>query len=72
MSSTLICNKTHTNKCEGAVNWWCRPSDNKSFPKCSTPHREAVTECERVNRTYGVTSDVAPSWIDPTYCGEVW
>ncbi len=66
------CNKTHTGDCEGEVVFWLRPSDRTSWPKCERHADEAAAEFERINETYGVTSDVAPDWIDPTYCGEVW
>jgi hypothetical protein len=72
MSNTLICNKTHTNECGGEVTYWTRPSDSKSFPKCAKHHEKAVTEFERIDRTYGITSNVPPAGFDPLACGEVW
>jgi|TARA_B100001105_G_scaffold236278_1_gene211992 hypothetical protein len=79
----LICNKQQRppqhgeqqhgeDTCAGEVTYWTRPSDFKSFPKCAKHHGEAVTEFDRINQTYGLTSDVAPDWIDPTYAGEQW
>jgi hypothetical protein len=87
MTTALICNKDRPPQhgehqhgehqhgevtCAGEVTYWTRPSDFKSFPKCAKHHDEATTEFDRINRTYGVTSDVAPQWIDPSYAGEQW
>ena len=70
--TVLTCNKESNIPCIGEVTYWVRPSDFKSFPKCAKHHDEAVTEFDRINDTYGVTSDVAPQWIDPSYAGEQW
>jgi hypothetical protein len=72
MSNTLICNKTHTNECEGEVTGWLRPSDWAVWPKCAHHLALAIVEHERIERTYGVTSDVPPVGFDPSACGEVW
>jgi len=65
------CNKAGPD-CEGDVTYWLRPSDYSSWPKCAYHYNEAAHEFDRVNRLYGVTSDVAPAGFDPGACGEVW
>ena len=65
------CNKAGPD-CEGPVTYWTRPSDYSSWLKCAHHQDQANGLFDRVNRTYGVTSDVAPGWIDPSVCGEVW
>jgi hypothetical protein len=70
---TITCNNDYgKGTCQGKITTWTRPSDLKSFPKCAKHHDEAVTEFDRINQTYGLTSDVAPDWIDPSYAGEQW
>ena len=67
------CNKDYgEGTCEGEITMWDRPSDWKTFPKCAKHLAEAVQEFERINRTYGVTSDVPPPDFDPLACGERW
>ena len=70
-TEVMTCNKAGPD-CEGDVTYWLRPSDYSSWPKC--PHHLALAtkEHERIERTYGVTSDVPPAGFDPTACGEVW
>jgi len=73
MTTTITCNKDYgEGTCEGEITFWDRPSDWKAFPKCSKHYAEAVKEFERINRTYGVTSDIAPDWFDESACGEDW
>ena len=72
-TTTITCNKDYgKGTCGGEITFWDRPSDWKTFPKCAKHAAEAVKEFERINRTYGVTSDIAPDWIDPTFAGERW
>ncbi len=72
-TTTITCNKDYgKGTCGGEITFWDRPSDWKTFPKCAKHAAEAQTEFERINRTYGVTSDIAPDWIDPTFAGERW
>ena len=71
MSEPLKCNKASPD-CEGEVGYWLRPSDYSTWPKCAYHNALATKEHARIERTYGVTSDVAPAGFDPTACGEVW
>ncbi len=72
-TTTITCNKDYgKGTCGGEITFWDRPSDWKAFPKCAKHAAEAQTEFERINRTYGVTSDVPPAGFDPTACGEEW
>lgn len=40
--------------------------------RCDHHWELRLIEQERIERVYGVTSDVAPSWIDESYIGERW
>ena len=72
MSTEVVtCNKAGPD-CEGEVTGWLRPSDWSVWPKCAHHLALAVVEHERIERTYGVTSDVSPVGFDPSACGEVW
>lgn len=73
MSEPLRCNRDlDDGKCRGEVGFWTRPSDWTAWPYCSKHAAEAQTEFERIDRLYGVTSDVPPAGFDPTACGEEW
>ncbi len=72
MSDTLTCNKDYgQGTCEGEITVWTRPSDWKGFHKCSKHLAEAISEHERIVRTYGL-GDAPPVGFDPTFCGERW
>ena len=71
LSENLVCNRRGSD-CEGEVTGWLRPSDWSVWPKCAHHLALAVVEHERIERTYGVTSDVSPVGFDPSACGEVW
>jgi len=66
----LTCSDARKGGCKGEVTQWLRPSDWTSWPKCETHLDEAQAEFERIEATYGVTSDVAPAWFDPADAGE--
>jgi hypothetical protein len=42
------------------------------FPRCDRHWDERLVEQDRINVTYGPSSDVAPGWIDESYAGERW
>jgi len=69
--SDLTCNRAGPD-CEGEIGVWLRPSDYNTWPKCAYHLALATKEHERIERTYGVTSDVPPAGFDPGACGEVW
>ena len=47
MTTTITCNKDYgEGTCEGKITFWDRPSDWKTFPKCSKHYAEAVKEFE--------------------------
>ena len=60
-------------ECDGPVGYRDALSGTgKRFPRCDRHWGARLVEQDRIERTYGVTSDVAPSWIDESYAGETW
>lgn len=59
--------------CRGPIEYrFAMSSTGVSFPRCDKHFDRALKDYERVNETYGVNSDVAPSWIDEAEIGERW
>jgi hypothetical protein len=69
----MECVNADKGNCRGDVE--LRPSltgTGLSIARCDRHWEERLDEQDRINSTYGVDSDVAPDWIDPSYAGERW
>lgn len=67
----LECLNAHDGKCNGPVEWRSTGDAYKAWPRC-TFHGEKREEQYWNSMERYANSDVAPSWFDPTYAGEVW
>jgi hypothetical protein len=72
--TTLRCLQDYDDgTCDGPVEYRdALPPSGERFPRCDRHWGARLVEDERIRRTYGTDSDVAPSWIDPSYAGERW
>ena len=69
----MRCIESRRGTCKGDV----EPRESLSgtgtpIARCDHHYDLRLDEQERIERTYGTNSDVAPAWIDPTYAGEKW
>jgi hypothetical protein len=67
---TLTCLDGPAN-CAGPVEYVTTPDrrDGRAFPRCEFHFERRLDQAER---NLELTSDVAPSWFDPSYAGERW
>lgn len=56
--------------CFGPVGYHAVPGGN-AFPRCDHHFAGRLDRYENSLERYA-DSDVAPSWFDPSYCGERW
>ena len=58
--------------CSGEVEYHSiDPGRTRAFPRCAKHWLDRLDQYENSLEKYA-TSDVPPSWFDPTYAGETW
>lgn len=59
-------------ECRGPVEWHSiDPGRERAWPRCDYHWGQRLDRFENSIERYA-TSDVAPSWFDPSYAGEEW